>query len=414
MAGLTTKGIEALKPGEARREVADGLVAGLYLVVQPSGKKGWALRYRLAGKPAKFTMGAFPAISVAAARDQARAALIEVAKGVDPAGAAKVAKVEAAAKVERDRVSAVVNLFIERHAKPRQKSWAETRRVFDREVIPFWGERALGSITRADVHDLLDRVVDRGSPIMANRVLAAVRKLFNWSVERGILAASPCDKIKAPGAEQSRDRTLNDAELRAAWAACGDIGWPFGPLLRLLLLTGQRREEVGAMRWAEVDLDAGLWTLPRERAKNARAHAVPLSPQAVAILREVTRIEVEGAPGFVFTVTGSTPVSGWSRAKARVDAILARELGEAPPGFVIHDLRRTFASNLARLGTALPTIERLLNHVSGPSFGGVAGVYQRHGFEPEMRRAVDAYGTFVERLASDAGRNVVPLTTRAS
>jgi len=413
MAGLTTKGIEALKPGEARREVPDGLVAGLYLVVQPSGRKGWALRYRLAGKPCKFTMGAFPGVSIAAARDHARVALIGVAKGVDPAGAARVAKVDAEAKIERDRVSAVVDLFIERHAKPRQKSWAETRRVFDREVIPYWGARSLASIGRADVHELLDRVVDRGSPIMANRVLAAVRKLCNWSVERGIIASSPCDKIKAPGAEQSRDRILTDVELRAVWTDCDTIGWPFGPLLRLLLLTGQRREEVGAMRWTEIDLEAGLWTLPRERAKNKIAHAVPLSPQAVAILREISRIEVEGGPGYVFTVTGWTPVSGFSRAKARLDKLMTEELGEAPPAWVIHDLRRTFASNLARLGTALPTIERLLNHTSGPSFGGVQGVYQRHSFEPEMRRAVDAYGDFVDEVIHRQAANVVALV-RAS
>lgn len=167
------------------------------------------------------------------------------------------------------------------------------------------------------------------------------------------------------------------------------------------------------MRWVEVDLDAGIWTLPRERAKNAKAHAVPLSPQAVAILRKVPRIEVEGAPGYVFTTTGATPISGFSRAKSRLDALLGRELGEAPPAWVLHDLRRTFASNLARLGTALPTIERLLNHISGPSFGGVAGVYQRHGFEPEMRRAVDAYGDFVETVIHRPAANVVALA-RAS
>ncbi len=411
MAGLTTKGIEALKPGEARREVPDGLLPGLYMVVQPSGKKGWALRYRMGGKPAKMTLGAFPALSVAAARERARSALIELAKGVDPAGAARVAKVETEAKFERDRVAAVVDLFIERHAKPRQKSWQETRRVFDKEVLPFWGNRPLDSIKRAEVHELLDRVVDRGAPIMANRVLSAVRKLFNWSVERGIIASSPCDKIRSPGAERSRDRILNDVELRAAWMACDNLGWPFGPLVRLLILSGQRRDEVGSMRWSEVDLEAGLWSLPRERAKNKTAHAVPLAPQAIAILRSIPRIEVEGAPGFVFTVTGQTPVSGFSKAKSRLDRLMAEALHEAPTAWTIHDFRRTFASNLARLGTVLPTIERLLNHRSGPSFGGIAGVYQRHSFEPEMRRAVDGYGDFVDEVIHRSATNVVALVS---
>ena len=163
------------------------------------------------------------------------------------------------------------------------------------------------------------------------------------------------------------------------------------------------------MRWAEGDLDAGLWTLPRARAKNGKEHIVPLSPQAVAILRELPRIEINGGPGYVFTTTGATPISGFSKAKARLDALLERELGEASPAWVIHDLRRTFASNLARLGTALPTIERLLNHVSGPSFGGVQGVYQRHSFSEEMRRAVDSYDLFIERLTHDARSYVVTL-----
>ena len=403
---LTVRTIDTLATPAARREVPDGLVNGLFLIIQPSGARSWAVRYRnAAGTPRKHTLGSYPGIDLKSAREVAQGVLVEIAKGGDPAAEKKAARAGDKVPTDRDLVEKVVDQFVERYAKANQRSWEETKRILDREVVQAWRGRHLATIGRADVHDLLDKIVDRGSPIMANRVLAAFRKLCNWSVDRGIIAASPCDKLKAPSAEQSRDRVLSDDELRGLWTACDGIGWPFGPLVRLLLLTGQRRDEVGQMRWSEIDLDAGLWTLPRERAKNNSAHVVPLSPPALAILRGLPRVN---GSDFVFTTNGQTAVSGFGTAKNR----LAKLMDEDIPAWVIHDIRRTVATGLARNGTSLPVIERILNHVSG-SFGGVAGVYQRHTFADEMRQALDRWAGHVELLAGGQGGNVVALKARA-
>ncbi len=414
---LTPVAIERMKPGASRREIPDGRIGGLYLIIQPSGAKSWAFRYRAAGVPKKLTLGKWPMVDLKTAREHATQAYLSSQRGGDPAAervAARVASRAPKVSADRDLVEEVVDAFIRRYAKPNQKSWAETKRILDREVVnrpegQGWRGRHLAEIGRADVHELLDGVVDRGSPIMANRVLAALRKMCAWSVDRGIITASPCTGIKAPTAERSRDRVMSDDELRGVWAATDAIGWPFRDLVRLLLLTGQRRDEVGRMRWSELDLDGKTWTLPRERAKNGVAHVVPLSEPVLAILSALPRI---GASDFVFTVTGRTAVSGFSNAKERIDALLAVSHGEPVPAWVFHDLRRTAATGLARLGTALPVVERVLNHVSG-SFGGIVGVYQKHGFADEKRHALNAWGAFVERLGGEPGANVVQMV-RAS
>jgi len=407
---LTVRTIDTLATPEVRREVPDGLLRGLYLVLQPSGARSWAVRYRnRAGTPRKHTLGTYPAIDLRSARELAQQALIEVAKGSDPAADRKAARTGAKVPTDRDLVEKVAEQFIERYAKANTKSWPEAKRILDREVVAVWRGRHLAAIGRADVHELLDGVVDRGSPVMANRVLAALRKMCAWSVDRGIIAASPCSGIKAPTAERSRDRVLSDCELRGVWTACDAIGWPFAALVKILLLTGQRRDEVGKMRWSELDLDGKTWTLPRERAKNGVAHVVPLSAPALAIITALPRI---GASDFVFTVTGRTAVSGFSNAKDRIDALLAASHGEPVPAWVFHDLRRTCATGMARLGTALPVVEKVLNHTSG-SFGGIVGVYQKHGFADEKRHALDAWAAFVERLVGEPGANVVQMV-RAS
>ncbi len=396
---LTVRTIDTLTAPASRQEVPDGLVGGLYLILQPSGAKSWAVRYRASdGRPRKHTLGTYPGISLASARELAQGALVNVAKGTDPAAEKKAARSSDKGRNDRDLVENVVDTFIQRYAKANTKpeTVAENKRLLDRDVVARWRGRRLSDISRADVHELLDAIVDRGSPVAANRVFAALRRLCNWSVERGIIPSSPCDKLRPPTAEQSRDRVLTDDELKRLWKATDAIGWPFRDLVRLLMLTGQRRDEVGRMRWSEVDLDAALWTIPKERAKNGQAHAVPLSASAVAILRSLPRVEGgKGSVDYVFTSTGKTPVSGFSNLKEALD----KRMGSEMPGWVFHDLRRTAATGMARQGVALPTIEKVLNHISG-SFGGIVGVYQRHDFAEEKRAALDAWGAFVGNLVA--------------
>jgi integrase len=422
---LTQISINALKPGPARREVPDGKVAGLYLVVQPTGAMSWAVRYRVDGKSRKHTLGPYPSLDLAAARRLAQKALADVADEKDPAALRKAAKAEARAKIgaEIHTVEKVAKQFVERYARPRNRSWEETSRLLDKEVVSKWGRRPLSSITRAEVHDLLDEIVDRPAPIVANRVLAAFRRLCNWAVERGIIEASPCAQVKAPAPERSRDRVLTDDEIRMAWEAFDKEGFPFGAIGKLLMLTAARRDEVTGMTWGELDLAGKLWRISKERCKNGLEHVIPLSDAAIRVLEGLPRIDGgKEATGFVFTTTGQTAVSGHSRFKERIDvAILAalrkqaEERGEDPDGvkaperWTLHDARRTAASGMAALGIAPHVVEAVLGHKSGV-IRGVAAVYNRHNYFEEKKTALDAWARRLDEIVT--GRkpgNVVDL-----
>lgn len=454
---LTPLGVKSAKSGQTRREIPDPGCKGLYLVVQPGGGKSWAFRYRFVGKPKKLTLG--PAYlgkdepetatldhpnTLAGARKLAGEAALMVAKGVDPAKHKKRERHQARLRAEnselldRDTVEAVARLFIEKHAiaNTRETSWLEAARLIglkpdpnDRsklirtdsggEVLSRWGGRTVHEITRRDIHELLDAIVSRGSPVTANRALAVIRKMFAWAASRDIVTTSPCNGISPPSTEKARDRILSDAELRLVWRAAEAVGWPFGPLVQLLVLTVQRRDEVADMNFAELHLEDRLWIIPKERVKNGQEHEVPLSAPASALFERLPQL---GRSGLVFTVTGETPVSGFSRTKKRIDAEILKlqkaeaiALGNDPAdvqpllNWTFHDLRRTGASGMARLGIQLPVIEKILNHTSG-SFRGVAGVYQRHSFADEKRKALEAWASFVQSIISDERpTNVVAL-----
>lgn len=424
---LTPKGVENAEATAVRREIPDGLLVGLYLVVQPSGAKSYAVRYRHAGQSRKYTLGAHPKIDLKTARKLGEKALRDAAEGRDPAGerqagkqAAKAAGADVARK-QRDLFENVARDFIERYAKPRAikkgrpDAWRETGRILGLrpspddpnqlvevggDVIRVWKGRRVQEITKRDVNELLDGIVDRGAGVMANRTLAAIRKLFNWCVSRDIIVASPCTLIEPPAEEKSRDRILADDELRLIWQAADSDGWPFGPLVKMLILTGQRLAEVGGMRWDEINFKDKVWTLPAERVKNGERHEVPLSNAAIEIMTVLPRIKT--TEGFVFTTRRDAAVSGFSRAKDRLDATIAAAVpvdSQAPDHWTFHDLRRTMASGMARLGIALPVIEKILNHSSG-TFRGIVGVYQRHSYADEKRAALDRWAAHVGAVVS--------------
>ena len=399
---LTARTVETIKPLSHRQEIPDAHMPGLYLIVQPSGVRSWAVRYRSGGQTRKHTLGPFPAIDLKTARDLASKALRAVAEGRDP-GREKA--------LERttlpDTVEAVARQFVELHCRRanRPRTIEGTQQLLDLHVLPRWRKRLIKDITRRDVLDLLDGIVESGRPVAANRALTAIRKLFNWAVERDIIASSPCAGVKPPTPEQSRDRVLGDDELCNVWRAADQLSGPFGALVKLLMLTGQRRDEVARMSWSEVDLDARLWTLPKERSKNGQPHDIPLSEPAVAILASLPRI----GDTFVLTTDGKAASSNYSANKRRLDALLPADM----PAWRLHDLRRTAASGMARLGINLPVIEKVLNHSSG-SFGGIVGVYQRHNFSDEKRHALERWGAHVADLVSGRrSQNVVRLETRA-
>src|SRR5271165_3476842 len=283
---LTQAAIDAVlrHPPDKRREIPDAKAAGLHLILQASGASSWALRYRFQGKSRKFTLGPYPALGLAAARDRAAKARALLADGIDPAAKKRDAKVAAreASKPELDEIERVVDLFIARYARPKNRSWQESERLLKTEVVSQWRGRALSSIRRRDVVELLD--------------------------------VSPCAGVRPPSPERSRDRTLSDEEIRAAWKAFDAVGYPFGDLAKLLILTGQRLREVAGAPWSEFDLEGKVWRLPKERTKNGVGHEIPLSEAVLRILRSLPHIE--GA-SFLFTLSGVKALDDFSKGKLR-------------------------------------------------------------------------------------------------
>jgi integrase len=409
---LTAAAIERLKPDpRKRREVPDGLLHGLYLVIQPNtGAKSWAVRYRFGGRPCKHTIGPYPAFDLGAARKEASEALQQVSRGSDPA---RVREERRRAEAAADDFETVACLWIERAQRPHNRSWAETARLIGLvpdqvdpkklitkkgSLVAKWGNRKIGDIGRRDVIAVLDNIA-AGAPVVANRTLAHLKTLFNWAVARDLIGISPCAGVEPPGDETSRDRMLDDGELRAVWKAAGELGRPFGSITQLLILTGQRREEVAGMEWTEIDLDNHLWRLPRGRVKNKNGHEVPLNEAAITIIKKLPRIK---GCRYVFSTNGERPVSGFSKFKHKLDA------KSGVKTWRLHDIRRTFASGLARLGINLPVIEKVLNHSSG-SFKGIVGVYQKHGFADEKRAALETWGRYVTSLVEGKCAEVVNL-----
>jgi len=385
--GLTARAVETMRAGTVRREVPDHHMPGLYFLVQPSGAKSWAVRYRHAGQTRKFTLGPYPVLDLKAAREAAAKALRVVHEGRDPGREREQAR----ASMPRS-IDAVVTDFIDKHCKRhnRPRTIAGTEQLLRSHVLPRWRGRTIESITKRDVIDMLDRVVEDGTPVAANRTLAAVRKLFNWAVARDLIAMSPCAGVKRPAPEQPRDRVLSDDELRRVWNAAEQVGGPFGSMVRLLILTGARRTEVAQMTRDELDLDAKVWKLPRERTKNGIPHEVPLSKQVLAVIESVPRI---ASSPYILTTNGRAAACDYNNNTRRLRALLPPDMSH----WTLHDLRRTVASGMARLGVNLPVIEKCLNHISG-SFGGIVSVYQHHNFAPEKRAALEQWGDFVEGL----------------
>jgi integrase len=417
MPKLTQLTVENIRPGAARIEVPDSRCSGLYLVIQSSGAKSWAVRYRITGKPRKLTLDPAPGgalLTLAAAHKAAADALAKVAEGIDPAEQKRIRRetgIEAAASRAHDTVERLVDAFIERYCKPRNRSWKATEGYFRREVLPAWRGKSVHEIEREDVEDLVDRIAEDGRPVMANRVLAAVRKFFSWLIGPGrsslhsrLKTGNPAAGIEPPAHETRRDRVLTNAEIVSLWKALDAEGGPFAQLVRVMLLTGQRRGEVAGMSRSEVDFDNRLWTMPSVRTKNRLPHVVPLSDQVASILLSMHEI----AGSYMFTISGRKPVANFYQPKARLD----KRMKPATP-WTLHDLRRTCATGLGDIGVQPHIIEAALNHVSGHKRG-VAGTYNRSAYAKEKTEALQRWADHVEGLVTSNPAKVVPLRRGAA
>jgi integrase len=425
---LTDLAAERLKPPDRGRiEYFDAAFRSLALRVTAGGHRSWSLFYRAGGRLRRFTLGKFPALKPAAARREASRILEQVELGKDPQAERKAQRY--GRQPDQETFGAAVHDYLERHARKHQRAstYKETERVLQGDDLKSWQKWQLGSISRRDVNDVIDEITLRAE-VQANRTLAKLRAFFNWAVKKDRIKVSPVEGMEPPNKEEDRDRVLSDDEIRWLWAACEASGWPFGPLAQLLLLTAQRRDEVASVEWAEVDFKEKLWSIPAKKAKNNNAHLVPLSGAALAILESLPRI----GNGLIFTTTGKTAVSGFSRAKRRLDKEMEgarrtslnlplhddayrRAIGipqnkplpmEIPP-WILHDLRRTATTGMARLKIAPHVADKVLNHLTG-KIKGVAAVYNKFEYLEERRAALETWGWHVENLIAPPS-NVVAL-----
>ncbi|WP_441229454.1 tyrosine-type recombinase/integrase [Tardiphaga sp. 215_C5_N2_1] len=451
MAGLTGKAIEQAKPTASRYEKPDS-VAGLYLVVQPSGAKSWALRFRSPvergkdgqRKAKKLTLGTLALgssngkpqigqpLTLTQARMLATSALESVRQGVDPTATRRVEVAKAKETAIADNtVDAAMIEFLKRYKGKKKQGLRDSTRNLTATyfglradpdnkggwkktgsgVLKRWSGKSLASITKHDAIVLLDKLVDAGQGVTANRTLTVLKTFFAWCVQRDMLAASPVAVLNAVAEEHSRERILSDVELLALWRAAEAESYPFGKLMQMLALTGCRRDEVRNAPWSEFEMESAsiplpngqtwrgpLWALPAPRTKNNRDHLLPLTPLTVSVLQSLPSI---GENKLLFTLTGITPISGLSKAKRRLDEAMVAELKKIDPGATFqswspHDLRRTLYSGLQRLGFSIEVAEACVNH----KLGGVAGVYGRHQYLAEKTAAFEAWSRHVDGLVN--------------
>jgi integrase len=405
---LTQLTLDSLRPSDKRREIPDGKCAGLQHIIQPSGSRSWALRYKVGGKSAKLTLGPYPLIGLADARDRATIAKGQIIKGEDPAAEKRAVKAKAIEDQQPvDLIETIARIYVARYAKPqlRPHSVRLIEGMLAGNILPKWGKRRLSSITKRDVAAFLDDLADR-APVAANRTLSLLKSMSGWAVGRGLVEANPFVGIEKPRPETPRDRVLDSAEIAALMTALDGESYPVKQLVTVLLLTGARRSEAAEAKWSEFDLEARVWRLPAVRAKNGREHTLPLPDKVVDLLRGLPRFE--GAE-YVFSFHGGKrPVTNFNW-KARLDEAVARALGKEVPAFTLHDLRRTCASGMAEIGVAPHIVEACLNHKSG-TIRGVASVYNRYSYRAEMLAALTAWSRRVDEIRTgEVSSNVVAL-----
>lgn len=395
---LTDAKIKALRrSADGQCEIRDKSVPGLRVRFGNSGIKTFVLRKRVAGRYRNVTLGRYcETFGLAEARRKARQLLNDFETKADPL---------AALPKPRKRVSATLSVKAlwpdYRKAKAGHRTVREIERIFNRHILPEFGDRPADKVTRGEISRFIDQIAER-TPVMARTVLANLSSFYGWALPRlDQLESNPCRDAARPRAPKPRERVLDEAEIGALWKVLEGEGAPFGPAIKLLLLTGQRRGEVFDAERAEFDLEARLWTIARERAKNGKTHLVPLSDPALAIVKNL--LQDHRSPKLL-PARGNWEMgpSGFSKAMKRLREALEKELGHEVQHWTLHDLRRTMATGLQRLGVRLEVTEAVLNHVSG-SRSGIIGVYQRHHFLDEKREALLLWAREVERLAKRSG-----------
>jgi integrase len=385
---LTKSAIDLLPTPKSDVVYWDMAAPGFGVKVTPKGRKVFIVLYRTGGagsKLRKYTIGPYGRVTLHQARVAAQKVFTAKLEGRDPAGE----KREAKRRIVADRVEDLLEAFIAQRVS-QNRSVAEISRLLRREVGKPWAGRSIHEIGKRDVVEAISAIEQRGAPATANKTLKSIKAFLRWCVGRAILDQSPAEGVPLPTKEVARDKVLSDKELAEVVLAARKIGDPYGGIVELLALTGQRREEVARLTWEELDLVRRIWILPKSRTKNNKEHVVHLSEASTGVLK---RTDKHGL--FVFSVLGAGPFNQFSRAKRQLDQL------SGVTGWRLHDLRRTCVSGMARLGIAPHIADKILNHQSG-TISGVAAVYQRHEFLTQRREALEWWGAHVADIVTKA------------
>jgi integrase len=439
---LTAAGVEKMKPDPGKRLwVRDAGSQALYLVIQQSGFKSWAMAFRKRGRDGVERLFLGPLdlsgrrpdgepvigqpLTLVAARRLAAKINSDRAAGVDVVGRHRTEKHERRVALVEASVStfaAVARDFVVEHARPKTRGWVGTARSLglddDLSIRPGsladrWRDRDVKTVSASDLFSVIEEARRIGAPgvkprhdgpseARSRKLHAALSQMLSWALRQRRIEANPIAAIHPPSVPKGRDRVLTNAEIRSFWAASDALKEPLGGVLRLLLLTGARLNEIARLRWDEVSEDGTTLTISSDRVKNGRAFVLPLAPKAQAIVAAMPRVGAH-----VFSVNSIRPVVIGSAVKVQLDAVMGADV--AP--WVVHDLRRTCATHMAEIGVQPHIVEACLNHVSGHK-AGVAGTYNRAAYSQEKRAALELWADRVETIVSGEPARVVPIRSR--
>jgi integrase len=418
--GLTDRRIAALPtPTLEQRQCDywDPTMRGFGVRVSYGGKKAFVVRYRVNGRLRRLTLGPYPDLSLAEARRKARMVMGDVAHGDDPAQ-------DKQARRDAETFKRLAKAYLE-VAEKRHRSWKEEKRIIDKDLLPDFGFRLLADIRRRDVRELVEAIArKRKAPVMANRTLGVLSRMFNFALDREWIEASPATRIPEPGEERSRDRVLGDDELRELWVSLESLAKQVEPAdadedaegdgekkphitpataqaFQVQLLTAQRPSEVRSMKWADVDLEKGWWSIPGAVAKNGQAHRVPLTKAAVEILKPRLKATGEDA---IFVFENRRGAGSVAHRGKKAASVLCKSLTFE---FRAHDLRRTAATRMAEAGVPRDHIAKVLNHVEGGP--AATRVYDRYDYDAEKRDALDRWARRLAAIIEGKSKKVVPI-----
>ena len=384
---MTKSAVDALKAASKDTVYWDAGLPGFGVKVTPRSRKVFVVLYRIGGAGSrlrKYTIGPYGRVTLQMARAEAQKVLAARLEGRDPA----TEKRESKRRMTADRVDDLIEVFIVQHVSKTRKA-AEISRLLRREVVSRWGNRCVHAIGKRDIVELASEIAQRGTPMAANTLLKVIKTFLNWCVGRAVIDASPAEGVPLPGKEIARDRVLTNNELVSVIRAARQIGGAYGGIVEMLVLTGQRREEVAQMVGDEIDFNSRTWTLPGSRTKNGKPHIVHLSEACIKLIKRASR-----SGSYVFSISGARPFQNFTNAKRVLDEL------SGVTGWRLHDLRRTCVSGMARLGVPPHVADKILNHQSG-TISGVAAVYQRHDFLAERKLALERWGLYIETLVGE-------------